>query len=325
MKVAVLPHFGGPESFKVESALPPVADRHEVVIAVAAAGVNRADVLQRQGHYPAPPGAPAWPGLEVSGTIAATGSDVARWNVGDRVCALLAGGGYAELVTVAEDLVLPAPPGLPLVSAGGLVEAACTVWSNLRAADAAAGQTLLVHGGSGGVGTTAIQIGKALGMRVVVTAGGAERAQRCRDLGADVAIDYHVDDFVEAAQDMGGADVIVDVVGAAYLERNIAALAPDGTLVVIGLQQGSTAPLNLATLLAKRARVIGTTLRSRPHDQKAAIVAAVERDVWPWVPRHLQPVIHRTYALDDVVDAHREMDSGAVFGKLILTTEAATA
>lgn len=323
MKVAALSHFGGPDAFQIESALAPVPGPHEILIAVAAAGVNRADVLQRQGHYPPPSDAPPWPGLEVSGIVSALGPEVTRWRIGDRVCALLPGGGYAEQVAVAQDLALPAPEGLPLVSAGGLVEAVCTVWSNFRAADATAGQTLLIHGGSGGVGTTAIQIGKAMGLRVVTTAGGAERADRCRELGADVTIDYTDEDFVEVVTGVGGADVILDVVGAAYLERNIASLAPDGTLVVIGLQQGAKTELSLGPLLAKRARIIGTTLRGRPHTQKAAIVAEVEREVWPWVPETLAPVIYGSYPLDAVAEAHRVMDSGAVFGKLLLTTDAA--
>jgi len=318
VQVASLPHFGGPEAFVLVDAPSPQPHSREVFVTVAAAGINRADVLQRQGNYPTPPDTPDWPGLEVSGVVAAMGSAVTRWKVGDSVCALLSGGGYAQGVTVHEDLVLPIPTGVDVIDAAGLVESACTVWSNLKAADAAAGQTLLVHGGAGGIGTMAIQFARAIGMQVIATAGGADRVQSCLDLGAGQAIDYRTEDFVEVVKASGGADVILDVVGAGYLERNLAALNPDGRLVVIGMQQGATAQINLGTLLMKRLSVIGTTLRSRPHAQKAAIVAAVEREVWPLIPDQVKAVTHARYPLSRVGDAHRELEGGGVVGKLLL-------
>ena len=289
-----------------------------MLLRVAAAGVNRADLLQAAGHYPPPTGAPAHLGLEVSGTVVAAGAAVTAHRAGDEVAALLGGGGYADTVAVHEDLALSVPEGLDLVAAGGLMEAACTVWSNLRAADAVAGHTLLVHGGSGGVGSLAIQIGAAMGMRVFATAGGAERAARCEELGAERGINHRDEDFVDVVREAGGADVILDVVGAAYLERNLAALATGGALVVIGMQKGTKAELDLGRLLAKRARVIGTTLRARPHAEKAAIVAGVARDVWPLVPGRVSPVVHGTYSLADASAAHRALAEGGVFGKLLL-------
>ncbi len=321
MKVAALPEFGGPQVFTITDVPAPVPQPEEVVIHVVAAGVNRADILQRQGHYPPPQGTVQWPGLEVSGVIEEVGSRVTTWQPGMDVCALLAGGGYAERVAVHQDLLLPVPSGLTMVEAAGMVETACTVWSNLEAADAARGQTLLVHGGSGGVGTTAIQVGRALGMTVVATAGGQERAQRCIDLGAHHAIDYRSEDFASIVEGLGGADVVLDTVGAAYMERNLTALNPDGTLVIIGLQGGATASLNLAALLAKRQRVVGTTLRSRPHAQKAAIVRSVVENVWPLIPVDVRPLIHATFALDEVALAHSALESGEVFGKVVLLVD----
>ncbi|WP_234985679.1 NAD(P)H-quinone oxidoreductase [Demequina sp. NBRC 110051] len=296
----------------------PALGEHDVLIRVAAAGVNRADLLQAAGHYPPPAGAPDHLGLEVSGTVVATGAATHSHRVGDEVVALLAGGGYADTVAVHEDLVLPVPAGLGLVEAGGLMEAACTVWSNFRAADAVAGQTLLVHGGSGGVGSLAIQMGAAMGMRVFATAGGAARAARCEEFGAARGIDHREEDFVDVMREAGGADVTLDVVGAAYLSRNLAAVAPGGALVVIGMQKGAKAELDLGRLLAKRARIIGTTLRARPHAEKAAIVAGVARDVWPLVPGRVSPVVHGTYPLADASAAHSALAEGGVFGKLLL-------
>ncbi|WP_430868119.1 NAD(P)H-quinone oxidoreductase [Demequina aurantiaca] len=316
--MASLPYFGAPEVFALVDTPAPIAGAREVVITVAAAGINRADVLQRQGNYPPPADAPDWPGLEVSGRVASVGADVTRWAPGDRVCALLGGGGYAEVVAVHEDLVLSAPAGVDLIDAAGLVETACTVWSNLDAASARRGETLLVHGGAGGIGTMAIQWARCLGMRVIATAGSAQRAQACLDLGADHAIDYTSEDFEHTVNQLGGADVILDVVGAAYLERNLAALRPDGRLVVIGLQQGATATINLGTLLGKRLSVIGTSLRSRPHAQKAQIVQGVTRDLWPRIPTDIRPVTHARYALADVSTAHRDLEAGGVLGKLLL-------
>ncbi|MFN3866782.1 MAG: NAD(P)H-quinone oxidoreductase [Demequina sp.] len=320
MRITTLHEHGGPDVLIPGEAPEPKSGRGEVVIRVHAAGVNRADVLQRQGHYPSPAGAPPWPGLEVAGGVVTVGESVTQWAVGDAVCALLPGGGYAELVAVDAGLVLPVPDGLTMVQAAGLVEAACTVWSNLEAADARAGERLLVHGGSGGVGHLAIQIGLALGLEVWATAGGPERAARCAALGAR-AIDYREDDFAQTMRDAGGADVILDVVGGAYLGRNVGALATGGRLVVIGMQQGARAELDLGQLLAKRARVIGTTLRSRPLTERRAIIAGVREHIWPLVPALVRPIIHDTVPLESAASAHRALESGDVFGKVVLTLD----
>ncbi|WP_236683207.1 NAD(P)H-quinone oxidoreductase [Demequina sediminicola] len=306
-------------SLIVDNAPDPAVADHDILISVEGAGINRADLLQVAGHYPSPPGTPSWPGLEVSGTVVEVGSNVSRHRPGDRVMALLAGGGYAERASVHEDLALPVPEGLTMSEAAGFMEAACTVWSNFDAADAVAGQTLVVHGGSGGVGSFAIQWAHAMGMRVLATAGGPERAARCEALGADAAWDYRDGNFSEAVRDLGGADVILDVVGAAYLADNLAALRTEGTLVVIGMQKGSRAELDLGVLLTKRARIVGTTLRARPHEQKAAIVAGVARDIIPLVPDAVRPVIHGSYPLAEAQAAHDALRAGGVFGKLILS------
>lgn len=299
---------------------PPGGD--DVVIEVAAAGVNRADVQQREGRYPPPPGAPGWPGLEVSGTVLAAGPD-APWSPGDEVAALLDGGGYAERVVVPAPLVLPAPDGVPLPDAAALPEAACTAWATLvLSAGLRAGETVLVHGGSGGIGTTAIQVARALGARVVTTAGGPERAARCAALGADVVVDHRAQDFVEAvreATDGRGADVVLDMLGAAYLERNVDALAIGGRLEVIGLQKGRRAELDLGVLMTRRASVHAATLRARPRAEKAAIVAAVREHVWPMVAAGaVRPVVHERVPLEQARRAHELLEQGAVFGKLLL-------
>lgn len=296
----------------------PAARPGEVVIDISGAGVNRADVLQRKGSYPSPAGWPEWPGLECAGIVGAVGDDVRGLAVGDRVCALVGGGAYAERIAAPADLVLPAPVGLSLVESAALMEAACTVWSNFQAAQLTPGETVLIHGGSGGIGTFAIQFAKAKGAHVIATARGADRTKRCLELGADVAVDYTSEDFVEAAAAIGGADVILDVIGASYLERNLAALATGGRLVVIGLQRGATAELDLRTLMTKRATIMGTTLRARPHRERAAIVAAVGREVWPLIPAKLRPVIHATVPFADAQSAHDLLDSGEVFGKVVL-------
>lgn len=314
---------GGPENLTV-SELPdqsPAPD--ELVLQVVSAGVNRADLLQRAGSYPPPPGAPDWPGLEVAGTVASVGERVSGWSVGDRAVALLEGGGYAEQVRVRATQVLPAPAGVDLVDAAALPEAVCTVWSNLvDVGRIAAGEWLLVHGGSGGVGTTAVQVGAALGARVAVTAGGRDRADRCLALGASLAVDHREEDFVEAvrtASDGRGADVVLDVIGAAYLDRNLRALATGGRLVVIGMQQGARAELDLGRLLARRATVAGTTLRARPAEEKARIVRDVLTHVWPMVEDgRVRPVVHARLPLDEAARAHELLDSGEVFGKVLL-------
>lgn len=312
---------GGPEVLVPSDVDVPRPRSGEVLIDVAAAGVNNADLLQRAGLYPPPAGAPSWPGLEVSGVVAAAGPD-SGWAPGDRVAALLDGGGYAQQAIAPAAQVLPVPDGMDLVDAAALPEGACTVWSTLAAAGLAPGQWLLVHGGSGGVGSLAVQVGAALGAHVIATAGGPERAARCRGLGARVVVDHRAEDFVAAvadATDGRGVDVVLDVVGAAYLERNLAALAVGGRLAVIGLQKGRRAELDLGALLSRRLTVLGTTLRSRPAAEKAGIVAAVRSEVWPLVADgRVRPVVHARLPLTEAARAHRMLAAGEVFGKLLL-------
>jgi putative PIG3 family NAD(P)H quinone oxidoreductase len=302
----------------------------EVLIKVAAAGVNRADVLQAAGRYPPPPGASEIIGMEVSGVIAQVGSDVSRWSVGQEVCALLTGGGYAEYVAVPAGQVLPIPQGVDLVDAAGLPEVACTVWSNLvMTAHLGEGQLLLMHGGASGIGTHAIQVARALGARVAVTAGSAEKLETCRDLGAQITINYRDEDFVarlrEETDGATGANVIFDIMGASYLDRNIDALAADGQLVIIGMQGGVTGELNLGKLLGKRARVIGTTLRARPvsgPNSKSEIVAAVTASVWPMIADgRIRPIIGARMPIQEAAEAHRQLVAGKVHGKIVLTLD----
>ncbi|OBJ05900.1 NAD(P)H-quinone oxidoreductase [Mycobacterium sp. 1465703.0] len=299
----------------------------EVLVKVAAAGVNRADLLQAAGKYPPPPGASEIIGMEVSGVIADVGSDVTEWSVGQEVCALLAGGGYAEYVAVPAGQVLPIPSGVDLIDAAGLPEVACTVWSNLvMIAHLSKDQLLLMHGGASGIGTHAIQIARALGARVAVTAGSAEKLQTCRDLGAEITINYRDEDFVARLQESGGADVIFDIMGASYLDRNIDALASDGQLVIIGMQGGIKGELNVAKLLAKRARVIGTTLRGRPvsgPNSKGEIVAAVADAVWPMIADgRVRPIIGERIRIEQASAAHQKLTASEVHGKVVLTLPA---
>lgn len=297
----------------------------EVLIKVAAAGVNRADVLQAAGKYPPPPGASEIIGMEVSGTISDVGAEVTGWTVGQDVCALLAGGGYAEYVAVPAGQVMPIPAPLEVVDAAGVPEVACTVWSNLvMTAHLGPGQLVLLHGGASGIGSHAIQVARALGARVAVTAGSAEKLELCRELGADIAISYRDEDFVaRLMQETKGADVILDIMGAAYLDRNIDALATDGQLVIIGMQGGVKAELNIGKLMAKRARIIGTTLRARPvsgPNSKSAIVDAVTTSVWPmFASQRVRPIIGRRLPIQDAAEAHRLLQSGETFGKILLT------
>ncbi|WP_326597987.1 NAD(P)H-quinone oxidoreductase [Streptomyces sp. NBC_01803] len=319
MRAITIPEAGGPEALVWAEVPDPVPGPGEVLIDIAACGVNRADVLQRQGFYDPPPGAPPYPGLECSGTVAVVGPGVTGWRAGDEVCALLAGGGYAERVAVPAGQVLPVPAGVDLVTAGALPEVICTVWSNVfMTAGLRAGETLLAHGGGSGIGTVAVQLGKAVGARVAVTAGSAAKLARCRELGADILINYREQDF--AAELPGGADVILDIVGARYLERNVRTLAAGGRLVVIGLQGGVKAELNLGALLAKRASVTATSLRARPPAEKAAIVAEVREHVWPMLADgRLRPVVDRVLPLSEAGEAHRVMEAGDHVGKIILT------
>ncbi len=327
MRAVIAPEPGGPEALVVTERPDPTPGPGEVVIEMAATAVNRADTMQRQGFYPPPPGASDVLGLECSGVVGAVGSDVRGWAVGDEVCALLAGGGYAEKVLVPAGQVMPVPAGVDLVNAGALPEVACTVWSNLfMVAGLQPDETLLVHGGAGGIGTFAIQLAHALGARVVTTAGSAEKLEVCRSLGADVTVNYREQDFVEevkAATDGAGADVILDNMGATYLARNVDALATEGRLVVIGLQGGTTAELDLGVLLRKRAAVIATTLRARPPSEKAAICSAVVEHVWPLVADgSVRTLVHTSLPLEEAGEGHRIMEASDHIGKIVLTASA---
>jgi putative PIG3 family NAD(P)H quinone oxidoreductase len=325
MKAITIPTPGEADALVLDEVPTPEVAADEVLVRVAASGVNRADLMQRQGFYPPPPGASAYPGLEVSGTISVLGDRVSGWAVGDQVCALLSGGGYAEQVAVPATQLLPVPAGVSLVDAAALPEVVNTVWSNVfMTANLQPGQTILIHGGSSGIGTMAIQLARAVGARIAVTAGTGDKLQACRELGAEVLINYRDQDFVEVlsnATDGGGADVILDNIGAKYLARNLSALAVNGRLVIIGLQGGVKAELDINTLLRKCAAVIATSLRGRPAAEKAAIVAAVREHVWPLIESgQVKPVVHRTFPLAQAADAHRELEAGTNIGKVLLTT-----
>ncbi len=324
MRAVIASRPGGPDVLTVTDLPDPSPGDDEVVVDMAGTSVNRADTLQRRGNYPPPPGASDVLGLECSGVVSAIGSAVSGWSVGDRVCALLAGGGYAEKVLIPAGQVMPVPEGLDLVTAGALPEVACTVWSNVfMVAGLQREETLLVHGGAGGIGTMAIQLASALGSRVVTTAGSEEKLEVCRSLGADVAINYKEKDFVaevEAATDGKGVDVILDNMGASYLDRNIAALATEGRLVIIGMQGGSKAELDIGRLLSKRGAVIATSLRARPVAEKSAICSSVVEHVWPLVAEGtVKPVVHATLSLDNAGEAHRMMEASDHTGKIVLT------
>jgi putative PIG3 family NAD(P)H quinone oxidoreductase len=325
MRAAITSGAGGPDVLSVAELPDPEPGPGEVAIAVAATAVNRADLLQRQGFYPPPPGASEVIGLECSGTVAALGEGVTGWEVGDEVCALLAGGGYAERVVVPAGQVMPVPAGVDLVTAAAIPEVACTVWSNVfMVAGLRPGEHFLVHGGAGGIGTFAIQLAARLGARVYTTGGTPEKLAACAELGAEVTINYRDEDFVEVVRERSdghGADVILDNMGAKYLDRNLDALATEGRLVVIGMQGGSKGELDLGKLLRKRGAVIATSLRARPVDEKSAICAAVVEHVWPRVSDGLvRPVVHGTMPLAEVAAAHALMESGDHMGKIVLTT-----
>lgn len=319
MRAVVATTPGGPEALEVVSRPDPTPGPGEVVIDVVASALNRADILQRMGFYPPPPGVTDVLGLECSGVISAVGDDVA-WQIGDEVCALLSGGGYADKVLVPSGQVMPVPAGLSLVEAAALPEVTCTVWSNVfMVAGLRPEETLLVHGGSSGIGTMAIQLAKAAGASVATTAGSAAKLEFCTSLGADIAINYREQDFVEVMRAHGGADVILDNMGAAYLARNVAALAPQGRLTIIGMQGGTKAELDIAALLVKRAAVIATSLRARPTADKAAICAAVVEHVWPLVEAGaVKPIVHQVFPLEAVAEAHRLMESSDHVGKILL-------
>lgn len=325
MQVVAVKTSGGPEQLQVADRPDPEPGPGEVLVRVAAAGVNRADLLQREGRYPPPPGAPEWPGLEISGVVAGHGPgvDAAAWPLGARVAALLPGGGYATAAVVPTGLLLPVPDEVDLVDAAGLPEALLTAWTNVvDAGRLVAGEVLLVQGGSGGVGSVAVQLGAALGAHVVATAGGAERARRCRELGARTVVDYRTEDVVAAVREATGghgADVVLDVLGAGGLATNLATLATGGRLVVIGTQRGARGEIDLGLLMARRASVIGTTLRARPLAEKERIVADVRAHAWPMLTDgRLRPVVHARLPLARAGDAHRLLDSGEVFGKVLL-------
>ncbi len=326
MHAVVITEPGDPDVLHWTEVPDPQPGPGEVLIDVAASAVNRADMMQRQGFYPPPPGASPYPGLECSGIVAAVGGGVDGWRPGDEVCALLSGGGYAELVAVPAGQLLPAPKAATLTDAAALPETICTVYSNVfQLARLAPGETLLIHGGSSGIGTTAIQLAKHAGATVAVTAGTQEKLDACRSLGADILINYREDDFVESLMEATGghgADVILDIVGAGYLARNVAALAPDGRITNIGLQQGRKAELDLNKLMVKRAAIMSTTLRGRPAEQKASIVAAVAANVWPLVDAGvIRPVIHCELPMHRAAEAHQIMADSTHTGKIVLLAE----
>jgi putative PIG3 family NAD(P)H quinone oxidoreductase len=327
MRAVVITEPGGPEVLEVQDVPAPEVGAGEVLVRVAATALNRADLLQRQGNYPPPKGASPYPGMECSGTIEQLGAEVAGWAVGDEVCALLAGGGYAELVAVPVGQLMPKPANISLVDAAALPEVTCTVWSmvfGIHAGRLHPGESLLVHGGSSGIGTMAIQLAHQRGSRVFVTAGTPRKLDFCRELGADVAINYREDDFAERVlAETGGAgvDVILDNMGASYLSRNIEALALGGRLIVLGMQGGREGEIDLGTVLAKRATVHAAGLRGRPLAQKAEIVAETVHAVWPLIESEaVRPVIDRILTLDDAAEAHRLVDSSEHIGKVLLRT-----
>jgi putative PIG3 family NAD(P)H quinone oxidoreductase len=329
MRAVTIAEPGGPEVLGWGEVPDPVCGPGEVIVDVAATAVNRADLLQRQGFYPPPPGASEILGLECSGIISEVGEGVTGWSVGDEVCALLAGGGYAERVAVPAVQLLPRPAGVELATAAGLPEVTCTVWSNVfLLAGLTRGDDFLVHGGSSGIGTMAIQLAARAGARVFTTAGSAQKLEFCRELGAEVLINYRDEDFVERVAeetDGAGVDVVLDNMGAKYLARNVAALAVGGRLVSIGMQGGTKAELDLGTLMRKRASVHATTLRSRPPSGpggKAEIVAAVRHDVWPDVERGVvRPIIDRRLPMSRAAEAHRVVEASEHIGKVLLLPE----
>ena len=326
MYAVVITEPGEPDVLRWLEVPDPVPGPGEVVIEIAASGVNRADLMQREGRYPPPPGAPPYPGLECSGRVRSVGDGVTGWRPGDEVCALLAGGGYAEQVVVPAGQLLPVPAQVDMTEAAAFPETACTVYANVfQLAGLTSGETLLVHGGSSGIGTMAIQLGKAFGARVACTAGSAEKLARCRELGADVAINYRDEDFVAAllnATGGAGADVILDIMGASYLARNLTALATGGRLVIIGRQGGSRAEIDLGVLQGKRASVHATTLRARPANEKAAVVAAVHDHVWPLIDAgKVAAVIDRKLPMSQAAQAHRALAASEHIGKILLVPE----
>jgi putative PIG3 family NAD(P)H quinone oxidoreductase len=320
MRAITLPTFGGPDSLVVADIPEPDLGPHDVLVEVVAAGVNRADIGQRQGNYPPPAGAPDWPGMELSGTVLAIGDDVTGWHAHDRVCALVPGGAYAERAVVDSRLLLPVPDDMNLVDAAGIPEAACTVWANVvMAAGLHEGQALLVHGGSSGIGSFAIQLGVALGATVYATAGSAEKVAFAEELGA-VGINYREHDFVETVRKHApGVDVILDIVGGDYLARNIELLNPNGTIMIIANQSGKPGAFDIGALMGKRGRIWATTLRARPLEERAAIIASVAENVMPlYADGILRPVTDSVFPFEKAADAHRLMESSEHLGKILL-------
>jgi NADPH2:quinone reductase len=315
---------GGPEMLVPEERPVPAPGAGEILVKVAAAGVNRPDVMQRMGLYPPPKGAPEIPGLEIAGTVAACGANVQRWKEGDKVTALVVGGGYAEYCLAHETHALPVPAGLSLIEAAAIPETFFTVWHNaFERGGLRAGETLLVHGGSSGIGTAAIQLAKAFGARVVTTAGSAEKCAACRRLGADVAVNYKSEDFVAATKEAtggAGAEVILDMVGGDYIERNYEAAAVEGRIVQIAFQGSPKANVDFRRIMLKRLHHTGSTLRSRSIGDKAAIARAVEQKVWPLIAAgKVKPLIDQTFPLADAAGAHARMEASTHIGKIVLT------
>ncbi|MDQ0348498.1 NAD(P)H-quinone oxidoreductase [Ancylobacter vacuolatus] len=319
-----LPTPGGPEALVPEQRPVPAPGAGEILVKVAAAGVNRPDVMQRKGLYPPPPGAPDIPGLEISGEVVALGEGVTRWKLGDKVCALVSGGGYAQYCLADEGSTLPVPAGLSMVEAAALPETFFTVWTNVfDLAGLKAGERFLVHGGTSGIGTTAIQLAKAFGATVFTTAGSAEKCEVCRQLGADVAIDYKSEDFVAVVKDKTGGkgvNVILDMVGGSYIARNYEAAAPQARLVQIAFMEGSKVQIDFMRLMLKRLSHMGSTLRSRPKAEKATIAAALVEKVWPLIAAGtVKPVLDQSFPLEKASEAHARMESSAHIGKIMLT------
>ena len=327
MRAIEITQPGAPEVLKPATRPVPRPAAGEVLIRVRAAGVNRPDVMQRLGMYPPPPGAPDIPGLEVAGTIVGCGTSVPRWKIGDDVCALVAGGGYAEYVTAPAAQCLPIPDGLDMAEAAGLPETFFTVWSNVfDRARLAAGETLLVQGGSSGIGVTAIQLASAFGHRVFVTAGSDEKCRACERLGAEKAINYRTEDFVTVISELTGskgADVILDMVAGDYVPRELQCLADDGRLVIIAFLGGTQTQLNMTDILRRRLTITGSALRPRSVDFKAKIAGALEQNVWPLLASgKVKPVIHKRFALERACDAHTMMEASTHVGKLVLEVPA---
>ncbi|XP_009593200.1 uncharacterized protein LOC107829020 [Nicotiana tabacum] len=324
MKAVVITSPGGPEVLQIQQVEDPQIKEDEVLIRIAATALNRADTLQRQGKYPPPKGDSEYPGLECSGTVEAVGKDVTRWKIGDQVCALIGGGGYAEKVAVPTGQVLPVPSGVSLQDAASFPEVACTVWSTVfMTSKLSSGETFLIHGGSSGIGTFAIQMAKCLGVKVFITAGSEEKLAACKELGADVCINYKTEDFVTRIKEETGGkgvDVILDNIGGSYFQRNLDSLNVDGRLFIIGFMGGTVTQVNLASLLARRLTVQAAGLRSRSAKNKAQIVREVEKNVWPAIAAgKVKPVVYKYFPLAEAAEGHQLMESSKHIGKILLT------